>query len=39
MSVQIQNAQNADEISTEEAIINVMSECGFTMLLKVSRQL
>ncbi|CAH3152215.1 unnamed protein product, partial [Porites lobata] len=31
---EIQNAQNADEISTEEAIINVMSECGLTMFLK-----
>ena len=39
MSVWIQNAQNADEISTEEAIINVMSECGLTLLLKVSRKL
>ncbi|XP_015772559.1 PREDICTED: uncharacterized protein LOC107350816 isoform X2 [Acropora digitifera] len=32
--LKIQNAQNADEISTEEGIINVMSECGLTMLLK-----
>ena len=39
MSVSIQNAQNADEISTEEAIINVMSECGLTMFLKVGREL
>ena len=39
MSVKIQNAQNADDISTEEAIINVMSKCGLTMLLKVRRKL
>lgn len=32
--LKIQNDQNADDTSTEEAIINVMSECGLTMLLK-----